>query len=47
MREPEAIKHNINSIVITAFGGECGSLDHDLIARMMYKGFCQIIVRSI
>ena len=39
----EAIKNNINSIVIPAFGGGCGSLDYDLIARMMYRGFCQIM----
>lgn len=38
----EAIKHNVNSIVIPAFGGDCGGLNHDLIAKMMYQGFCQV-----
>ena len=39
----EAIKHKVNSIVIPAFGGECGNLDYDLIAKMMYQGYSQVM----
>jgi len=40
----EAIRCNFESIVIPAFGGGCGQLNYDLIAKMMYQGFCQISV---
>ena len=37
-----ALKNNITSIVIPAFGGSCGGLDYETIAFMMKKAFDQI-----
>ena len=39
----EAIKYEVDSIVIPAFGGACGALDYELIAKMMYQGFNQVM----
>lgn len=40
----EAIKHNVDSIVIPAFGGACGGLDYNLIAKMMFHGYSQVML---
>ena len=37
-----AIKNNINSIVIPAFGGNCGGLDFDVIAHLMKEAYEQV-----
>lgn len=37
-----ALKHNIKSILIPAFGGSCGGLQEDVIAKMMYMAYKQI-----
>lgn len=37
-----ALKNNIQSIVIPAFGGSCGGLDFSVIAEMMYNAYFQI-----
>ena len=38
----EAIKNNISTIVIPAFGGACGEVDYDIIAMMMKEAYDQI-----
>mgnify|MGYP002626326878 CR=1 FL=1 len=38
-----AIKNNINSIVIPAFGGDCGGLDSYIIALMMKEAYDQVM----
>jgi O-acetyl-ADP-ribose deacetylase (regulator of RNase III) len=38
----EAIKQNVNSIVIPAFGGCSGGVDFPTIAKMMYLAYTQI-----
>lgn len=38
----EAQKHSVNNIVIPAFGGECGYLKHELIAKLMYEAYIQV-----
>lgn len=38
-----AIDHNIQSIVIPAFGGECGCLRAQTVCRMMYEAYKQIM----
>ena len=37
-----AIKHEVNSIVIPAFGGYCGNVDFDIIAKLMREAYDQI-----
>ena len=37
-----AIKNNIKSIVIPAFGGACGNVEYSIIAEMMFKAYQQI-----
>ena len=37
-----AIKNDINSIVIPAFGGNCGGLDFDVIAHLMKEAYEQV-----
>ena len=38
-----ALKNNIRSIVIPAFGGACGGLDPDVIAYMMKEAYDQVM----
>jgi len=38
----EAIKNNVESIVIPAFGGDCGDLNYSIISNMMYNAYMQI-----
>lgn len=38
-----ALENNIESIVIPAFGGACGSVPADVVADMMYKAYSQIM----
>jgi O-acetyl-ADP-ribose deacetylase (regulator of RNase III) len=38
-----AMKNDIKSIVIPAFGGACGGLEYDEIAEMMWKAFMQLL----
>lgn len=37
-----ALKNNIKSIVIPAFGGRCGCLEADVVAKMMYMAYKQL-----
>ena len=37
-----ALNNDVNRIIIPAFGGECGFVDYDLIARMMKAAYVQI-----
>jgi len=37
-----AIKNNIQSIVIPAFGGACGNVQYSIIAEMMYNAYLQV-----
>ena len=37
-----AIKNNIKSIVIPAFGGECGNVSFSLLAEMMFQAYQQV-----
>ena len=37
-----ALRNNINSIVIPAFGGDCGNVNYSVIAEMMYEGYKQV-----
>ena len=39
----EAIKNNIQEIVIPSFGGGTGCLKHEIIAKMMYQGYMQVM----
>lgn len=39
----EAIKNNIQEIVIPSFGGGTGCLKHETIAKMMYQGYMQVM----
>ena len=41
----EALRQNVKSIVIPAFGGCCGKVPYDQIARMMYLAYNQIMNR--
>ena len=38
-----AIKNRVKSIVIPAFGGGCGEVEPEIIARMMSRGYQQIL----
>ena len=38
-----AIKNNVNSIVIPAFGGSCGGLSSDVVAYMMKEAYDQVM----
>lgn len=38
-----AIKNNVQSIVIPAFGGNCGGLSSDIIAHMMKEAYNQVM----
>lgn len=38
----EAKKNNIESIVIPMFGGACGHISSDTVARMMYEAYNQL-----
>jgi len=37
-----ALENNIDSIVIPAFGGDCGDVNYSVIAELMYKAYLQI-----
>ena len=37
-----AKQNNIKSIVIPAFGGECGNVVYSVVAEMMYKAYLQV-----
>lgn len=38
-----ALDKNIESIVIPAFGGDCGNMNYSVIAEMMYKAYIQVL----
>lgn len=38
-----AKENNIESILIPMFGGSCGRVNPQVVAEMMYLGYCQII----
>jgi O-acetyl-ADP-ribose deacetylase (regulator of RNase III) len=37
-----ALDNNIESIVIPAFGGDCGDMNYSVIAEMMYNAYMQV-----
>ena len=37
-----ALDNNIESIVIPAFGGDCGNMNYSVIAELMYKAYQQV-----
>lgn len=41
----EALNNNIKSIVIPAFGGNCGKISFDIIAKNMKNAYLQVISR--
>jgi len=37
-----ALRNNVKSIVIPAFGGDCGNVNYPILAEMMYEGYKQV-----
>lgn len=37
-----ALKNNVKKIVIPAFGGQCGKVPYDTLAKEMYKAYIQV-----
>ncbi len=40
-----ALKNDVGHIVIPPFGGGCGRVPSNVIAKMMYEGYLQIALR--
>lgn len=39
-----ALDNNINEILIPAFGGGCGKIKPDTLARFMYEAYNQVMI---